>query len=91
MGLCNLLSLPPTGDGKGLQTGAVALDDVGDVDVQRRSTAVDESKVQITLARLAQGVFLYGNTGLSCHLLGSIAHDLAKFADTGGHFLNFVI
>ena len=89
--LGDLLSLPPPGDGKGLQLGAVTLDDVGDIHIQCLSTTVDKGEIQVALTCLTAVVFLYGHTGLIRHHSGGQPLDLPQFADTGGHFLNFII
>ena len=45
VGAGHFLSGTGTGDGIGLQLGAVALDDIGDVDAQRHGAAIDKRKV----------------------------------------------
>ena len=89
--LGDLLSRSCAGDGVGLQLGAVALDDLGDVDVERQGATVDEGEVEVALAALTADVLLGGDTRLGGHLRGLQALDLAEGADTPRHLLDLEI
>ena len=89
--LGDLLPRPCAGDGVGLQLGAVAFNNFGDVDVERQGATVDEGEVEVALAALATKVFLGGDARLGGHLGGLQSLDLAEGTDTSRHLLDLEI
>ena len=50
MSIGNFLPLSCTCDGEGFEGWAVTFDDIGNIDTQSKSTAIDESEVQVPLS-----------------------------------------
>ena len=80
-----LLTRSLSGNGVGFQVRGDALDDIGNVNVERLSTAVDEREVQILKTRLARLILSLSDVGIRRHLGNGLALQFAKLADTGRH------
>ena len=91
VGVGYLLPLAASCKRKGAQSRAVTLDYIGNVNVEGKSAAVYERKVQIASARLAFKVFGDGDIRFLRHFLGAEPLDLAQLAYARRHLAYFVV
>ena len=90
VGFLDLLAVAGPRQRVGAELGAVALDQVGDVDAEAQGAAVEKGDVQLPLAALTEAVFLLGDAGAAGHFSGGQAGDLPQLADTARHLANLV-
>ena len=90
VGLFDLLAAAGAGQGIGAELGAVTFDQVGDVNTEAQSAAVQEGNVQLIGAGFAQPVLLLRYAGAAGHFRHAQTGDLPQLADSTGHFLKLI-
>ena len=78
------------GNGVVGQMGAVAFQQVGQLNAKRQCALMDERKGQINIAGFIFHIGLFIHLSTDGHFLGRVAHDIAHLSDTKGDFLDLL-